>query len=41
VAWDGRDARGAEAAPGVYLLRLGALGHVETRRLLKLHGPRL
>jgi hypothetical protein len=41
VAWDGRDARGAEAPPGVYLLRLSALGRSETRRLLKLHGTRL
>ena len=41
VAWDGRDARGAEAAAGVYLLRLSAVGQVATQRVLKLRGARL
>jgi hypothetical protein len=41
LSWDGRDARGAEAAPGVYLLRLSTQGHGETQRVLKLRGARL
>jgi hypothetical protein len=36
VVWDGRDARGAEAAKGVYLLRLAGPGRTESRRLLRL-----
>jgi len=36
IQWDGRDARGAEAPPGVYLVRLSALGRIEARRLLRL-----
>ena len=36
VRWDGRDGRGVEAAPGVYLVRLRALGQVESGRLLRL-----
>ena len=36
AVWDGRDARGAEAAKGVYLLRLAGPGRTESRRLLRL-----
>jgi len=36
VPWDGRDTRGAEAAPGVYLAQLTADGQVETQKLVRL-----
>jgi hypothetical protein len=36
VTWDGRDAAGAEAAPGVYFARLERGGRAETRRLVRL-----
>lgn len=35
LAWDGRDARGREAAGGVYFLRVRAAGAVETRRFVR------
>ena len=34
VRWDGRDARGAVVAPGVYLLRVQAASRVSTSRLV-------
>lgn len=34
LVWDGRDASGAPAAPGVYLVRASADGEVQTRRLV-------
>jgi hypothetical protein len=36
VRWDGRSARGQAVSSGVYLYRLRAGGHTETRRLLLL-----
>lgn len=36
VVWDGRRDSGVPAAPGVYLCRLEAAGHTETRKLLRL-----
>jgi hypothetical protein len=36
LAWDGRDARGCEAAPGIYFVRLAAGDVEETRKLLRL-----
>ena len=37
VAWNGRNSRGADAAPGVYFLRFASEGRVETRRMVRLH----
>jgi hypothetical protein len=34
VRWDGRDARGAALASGVYVVRLGAAGLDETRKII-------
>jgi len=36
VAWNGRNSRGADAAPGVYFLRFASQDRVETRRLVRL-----
>ncbi|HKO21509.1 MAG TPA: FlgD immunoglobulin-like domain containing protein [Candidatus Eisenbacteria bacterium] len=36
VAWNGRNSRGVDAAPGVYFLRFAAEDRVETRRLVRL-----
>jgi len=36
AAWDGRDASGGEAAPGVYFVRLTADGTAETRKVTRL-----
>jgi hypothetical protein len=36
IAWDGRDDRGREVAPGVYLCRIDALVASESRRIIKL-----
>jgi len=36
VQWDGRDERGIAAPPGHYEIKLAALGHVETRPLVRL-----
>jgi flagellar hook assembly protein FlgD len=36
VAWDGRDDRGRNVAPGVYLCRIEALGASEARRFIRL-----
>ncbi|MFN8589493.1 MAG: DNRLRE domain-containing protein [Candidatus Eisenbacteria bacterium] len=35
LGWDGRDERGAPAAPGLYLVRLRAAGHAEALRLVR------
>ena len=36
VVWNGRNSRGANAAPGVYFLRFASQDRVETRRLVRL-----
>lgn len=36
LAWDGRDARGARVAPGLYFARVEALGETLTRRVIAL-----
>lgn len=36
VAWDGRDAAGAESAPGVYFVRMSSRGEQVTRRIVRL-----
>lgn len=39
-AWDGRDASGSPAAPGLYAVRAAAGGEVASRRVVKLAGGR-
>ena len=38
LAWDGRDAAGRPAAPGVYFASLDAGGETATRRILRIRG---